>query len=124
MSDILSATLEFIKILLGEAPADSAIPYFAPFYNLLVVLWMAAISAIFVAVFWKRFRGFAAFLVWLTIFLTLIHKGSSSQRIEIDAFSAIFNVTFSTVVLIIFIILTLLIFGGLLGRRRGVPIPR
>jgi hypothetical protein len=123
MSDILSATLEFIKILLGEPPTDSAIPYFAPFYNLLIILWMAALSAIFVAVFWKRFRGFAAFLIWMAIFLTLIHKGSSSLNVQIDAFSAVFNMSFSIVLLIIFIILTLLIFGGLLGRRRGVPIP-
>jgi len=123
MSDPLSATLEFIKSLLGEAPSNQAIPYFAPFYNLLVVLWMAALSAIFVAVFWKRFRGFAAFLIWMAIFLTLIHKGSSSLDVQIDAFSAVFNMSFSIILLIVFIILTLLIFGGLLGRRRGVPMP-
>ena len=124
MSDALSIVFDFIRGLLGEVPSGQAIPYFAPFYNLLIILWMAALSAIFVAVFWKRFRGFAAFLIWLAIFLTLIHKGSSSLNVQIDAFSAVFNMSFSIILLIIFIILTLLIFGGLLGRRRGVPIPR
>jgi hypothetical protein len=58
--------------------------------------------------------------VWLAIFLTLIHKGSTDQQIQIDALSAAFNVSFSVVVLITFIMLTLLIFGGLLGKRKVV----
>ncbi len=124
MSDLLSLPLEFIKGILGEIPSDQAIPYFAPFYNLTVILWMAAISAILVAPFWKRFRGFAVLLTWLAIFFTLVQRGSSSQRGEIDALSAVFNISFSTAILIIFVILTLWIFSRLMGGRKIVPATR
>jgi hypothetical protein len=80
MPDALTILLEFIRNILGEIPSGQAIPYFAPFYNLTVLVWMAAIPAILVAPFWKRFRGFAVFLVWLAIFLTLAQRGSSSTR--------------------------------------------
>jgi len=108
---------------LGEVPSGQAIPYFAPFYNLLVIIWMAAIAALFVALFWKRFRSFAAFLVWVAVFLTLIHRGSTTQQVQIDQISAVLNISFSTIVLIIFVILTLVIFGKLLGGRKSVPTP-
>jgi hypothetical protein len=49
MSDLLSFLLDFIRNILGEIPSDQAIPFFAPFYNLTVILWMAAIAAILVA---------------------------------------------------------------------------
>jgi hypothetical protein len=123
MSDVLTIIFDFIRGLVGEAPSGQAIPYFAPFYNLLIVLWMAAISALFVALFWKRFRSFAAFLVWVAVFLTLISRGSSSQQVQIDQISSALNVSFSTIILIVFVILTLLVFGKMLGGRRSVPKP-
>jgi hypothetical protein len=123
VSDALSVIFDFIRGLLGEVPSGQAIPYFAPFYNLLVIIWMAAIAALFVALFWKRFRSFAAFLVWAAVFLTLIHRGSTTQNVQIDQISALFDISFSTIVLIIFVILTLLIFGKLLGGKKSVPTP-
>jgi len=124
MFDLFSLVLDFIKNILGVPPSGQAIPQFAPFYNLVIVLWMAAIAAIFVAPFWKRFRGFAALLTWFAIFTTLIMKGSSSQLGETDVLSALFNISFSTVILIIFVILTLLIFSKLMGREKVMPISR
>ena len=123
MSDTLSIVFDFIRGLLGEVPSGQAIPYFAPFYNLLVIVWMAAISALFVALFWKKFRSFAAFMVWTAIFLTLIHRGSTTQNVQIDQISAALDISFSTIVLIIFVILTLVIFGKLFGGRKSVPTP-
>ena len=123
MSDTLSIVFDFIRGLLGEVPSGQAIPYFAPFYNLLIIIWMAAIAALFVALFWKRFRSFAAFLVWVAVFLTLIHRGSTTQQVQIDQISAALNISFSTFVLIIFVILTLVIFGKLFGGRKSVPTP-
>ena len=123
MSDALSVIFDFIRGLLGEVPSGQAIPYFAPFYNLLVIIWMAAIAALFVALFWKKFRSFAAFLVWVAVFLTLIHRGSTTQNVQIDQISALFDVSFSTIVLIIFVILTLVIFGKLMGGKKVVPTP-
>jgi hypothetical protein len=123
MSDAVSVIFDFIRGLLGEVPSGQAIPYFAPFYNLLVIIWMAAIAALFVALFWKRFRSFAAFLVWVAVFLTLIHRGSTTQQVQIDQISAALNISFSTIVLIIFVILTLVIFGKLFGGRKSVPTP-
>ncbi len=117
MSDLLTLPLELIKNILGETPSGQVVPYFAPFYNLTVLLWMAAIAAILVAPFWKRFRGFAVFLTWLAIFATLVQRGASTQRGEIDALSALFNISFSTAILIIFVILTFWIFGRLLGKK-------
>ena len=124
MSDLLSLPFELIKSLLGGVSSDQAIPYFAPLYNLTVMLWMAAISAIFVAVFWKRFRGFAAFLTWAAIFLTLIHRGASPQSGDTNALSAALNISSSTLILIAFVILTLWIFSRLLRRKKVVYIPR
>jgi len=123
VSDALSVIFDFIRGLLGEVPSGQAIPYFAPFYNLLVIIWMAAIAALFVALFWKKFRSFAAFLVWVAVFLTLIHRGSTTQNIQIDQISTLFDVSFSTIVLIIFVILTLVIFGKLMGGKKAVPTP-
>jgi hypothetical protein len=123
VSDALSVIFDFIRGLLGEVPSGQAIPYFAPFYNLLVIIWMAAIAALFVALFWKKFRSFAAFLVWVAVFLTLIHRGSTTQNIQIDQISTLFDVSFSTIVLIIFVILTLVIFGKLIGGKKAVPTP-
>ena len=124
MFDLFSLVLDFIKSILGVAPSGQAIPQFAPFYNLVIVLWMAAIAAIFIAPFWKKFRGFAALLTWFAIFTTLVMKGSSSQLGETDVLSALFNISFSTVILIVFVALTLLIFSKLMGREKVMPISR
>ena len=123
MSDLLSLPLELIRGILGEISSGQAIPYFAPFYNFTVLVWMGAIAAILVAPFWKKFRGFAVFLTWMAIFLTLVQRGSSTQRGEIDALSALFNITFSTAILIIFVILTFWIFSRLL-RKKVIPTPK
>lgn len=123
MSDVLSVLLEFIRSILGEMPSGQAIPYFAPFYNLTVLVWMAAIPAILVAPFWKKFRGFAVFLVWLAIFLTLAQRGSSSTRAEIDALSALFSISISTAILLVFVVLTLWLFSRLLGKK-AIPTPK
>jgi hypothetical protein len=117
MSDLLTLPLEFINSVLGGIPSGQAVPYFAPFYNLTVLLWMAAIAAILVAPFWKKFRGFAVFLTWMAIFATLVQRGSSTQQGEINALSALFNISFSTAILIIFVVLTLWIFSRLLGKK-------
>jgi len=71
MSGMLAWPLDVIRSLVGEISTGGAIPFFDPFYNLVVILWMAAIAAILVAPFWKRFRSFAVFLTWLAIFTTL-----------------------------------------------------
>jgi hypothetical protein len=123
VSDVLSVLLEFIRSILGEMPSGQAIPYFAPFYNLTVLVWMAAIPAILVAPFWKKFRGFAVFLVWLAIFLTLAQRGSSSTRAEIDALSALFSISISTAILLVFVVLTLWLFSRLLGKK-AIPTPK
>jgi Na+/phosphate symporter len=117
MSDLLTLPLQFINSVLGGIPSGQAVPYFAPFYNLTVLLWMAAIAAILVAPFWKKFRGFAVFLTWMAIFATLVQRGSSTQQGEINALSALFNISFSTAILIIFVVLTLWIFSRLLGKK-------
>ena len=121
MSDVLTILLDFISNILGEIPSGQAIPYFAPFYNLTVLVWMAAIPAILVAPFWKRFRGFAVFLVWLAIFLTLAQRGSSST--EIDALSALFSISISTAILLVFVVFTLWVFSRLLGKK-VIPTPK
>jgi hypothetical protein len=125
MSDLLTFLLSLINSALGQIPSgNEAIPYFAPFYNFTVLLWMAAIAAILVAPFWKRFRGFAVFLTWMAIFLTLVQRGSSGQGGEIDALSALFNISFSTAILIIFVVLTIWVFGKLLGKKKMIPTPK
>jgi hypothetical protein len=123
VSDLLTIALQFINSLLGGIPSGQAVPYFAPFYNLTVLLWMAAIAAILVAPFWKKFRGFAVFLTWLAIFATLVQRGSSTQQGEINALSAVFNISFSTAILIIFVVLTLWVFGKILGKK-VIPTPK
>ncbi len=59
----------------------------------------------------------------MAVFLTLIHRGSVSQDIDIDASSQIFNISFSTIVLIVFAVLTLVIFGGFLRGKKVVQTP-
>jgi len=115
--------LDFIKTILGQIPSDQAIPYFAPFYNFTVLVWMAAIAAILVAPFWKRFRGFAVFLTWMAIFVTLVQRGSSTQRGEIDALSALFNISLSTAILVVFVVLTVWVFAKLAGGK-AIPKPK
>jgi len=46
MPDLLTAPLELIRNIVGEISTGGAIPFFDPFYNLVVILWMAAIAAI------------------------------------------------------------------------------
>jgi hypothetical protein len=123
MSDLLTLPLEFINRILGQIPSGQAIPYFAPFYNLTVLVWMAAIAAILVAPFWKKFRGFAVFLTWMAIFLTLVQRGSLTQGGEIDALSALFNISLSTAILVVFIVLTVWVFVKLAGRK-AIPKPK
>jgi hypothetical protein len=123
MSDLLTILLGFIRSVLGEIPSGQAIPYFAPLYNLTVLVWMAAIPAILVAPFWKKFRGFAVFLVWLAIFLTLAQRGSSSTGAEIGALQALFSISISTAILLVFVVLTLLVFSRLLGKK-AIPTPK
>jgi hypothetical protein len=124
VSDLLTIALQFINSVLGVIPSGQAVPYFAPFYNLTVLLWMAAIAAILVAPFWKKFRGFAVFLTWMAIFATLVQRGSSTQQGEISALSALFNISFSTAILIIFVVLTVWIFSRLLGGKKIVSAPK
>jgi hypothetical protein len=124
MSDLLTIALQFINSVLGGIPSGQAVPYFAPFYNLTVLLWMAAIAAIVVAPFWKKFRGFAVFLTWMATFATLVQRGLSTQQGEINALSALFNISFSTAILIIFVVLTVWIFSRLLGGKKIVSTPR
>jgi hypothetical protein len=124
MSDLLTIALQFINSVLGGIPSGQAVPYFAPFYNLTVLLWMAAIAAILVAPFWKKFRGFAVFLTWMAIFATLVQRGSSTQQGEINALSALFSISFSTAILIIFVVLTVWIFSRLLGGKKIVSAPK
>jgi hypothetical protein len=46
VSDLLTAPLELIRNFVGEISSDGAIPFFDPFYNLVVILWMAAARAL------------------------------------------------------------------------------
>jgi hypothetical protein len=123
MSDLLTFPLDLINRILGEIPSGQALPYFAPFYNLTVLLWMAAIAAIIVAPFWKKFKGFAVILTWLAIFSTLVQRGSSTQGGEIDALSALFNISLSTAILVVFVVLTVWVFTKLAGRK-AIPRPK
>lgn len=124
MSDLLTAPLELIRNLVGEISSGGAIPFFDPFYNLVVILWMAAIAAILVAPFWKKFRGFAALLTWAAIFGTFVMRGSSSSGGEISVLSSLFNVSFSLVLLIVFVFLTIWIFSRLVSRKKLVTAPK
>jgi hypothetical protein len=124
MSDILSWPLDFIRSLVGEVSTGGAIPFFDPFYNLVVILWMAAIAAILVAPFWKKFRAFAVFLTWLAIFTTFVMRGSSPEGLKLDALSAFFNMSLSVVLLILFVILTIWLFRRLVHGKKIVPTPK
>jgi hypothetical protein len=124
MSDLFSSILGFIQAIAGSIGTGGEIPFFDPFYNLVVILWMAAIAAILVAPFWKRFRAFAVFLTWLAIFATFVMRGSSPNGLELSTLSALFNMSLSVVLLILFIILTIWIFGRLVGGKKLVPTPK
>jgi len=60
----------------------------------------------------------------VAIFATLVQRGSASQRREIDALSALFNISFSTAILIIFVILAIWVFSRIIGRKRVIPTPK
>jgi hypothetical protein len=124
VSDLLTAPLEFIRRLVGEASSGGAIPFFDPFYNIVVILWMAAIAAILVCPFWKKFRAFAVFLTWMAIFTTFVMRGSSPEDLKLDVLSAYLNMSLSVVLLILFVILTIWLFGRLLGSKKLVPTPK
>lgn len=49
MSDLLTTPLNLIRTIVGEISSGGAIPFFDPFYNMAVLLCMAAIAAILVA---------------------------------------------------------------------------
>ena len=121
MTDLSSTITHFIQEVVGTISSGAEIPFFDPFYNLVVILWMAAIAAILVAPFWRKFRGFAALLTWAAIFTTLIMRGSSSHRGEISALTSLFNIFFSLVMLIVFVFLTIWIFGRLISKKKVVP---
>jgi Na+/phosphate symporter len=123
VSDPLTSIFELIRSLVGQPSTSAAIPFFDPLYNLTVLVWMGAIAAIIVSPFSKRFRGFAAFLTWIALFLTFIGRGSSSQGEQLSALSTLFNISSSVVFLIVFVILSVWIFGRLLGRKKIVPTP-
>jgi hypothetical protein len=121
MSDLLSTPLNLIRDFVGEVSIGGEIPFFDPFYNLVVILWMAAIAAIIVAPFWKKFRGFAALLTWAAIFTTLVMRGSSSKSGEISALISLFNISFSLVMLVVFVFLTVWIFSRLVSKKKVMP---
>jgi hypothetical protein len=60
----------------------------------------------------------------MAIFATLVQRGSTSQRGEIDALSALFNISFSTAILIIFVVLTVWVFSRIVGRKKVIPTPK
>jgi len=122
VSDLLTAPLEFIRRLVGEASSGGAIPFFDPFYDIVVILWMATIAAILVCPFWKKFRAFAVFLTWLAIFTTFVMKGSSPNDAGLSVLNAFFNMSLSLVLLVLFVILTLWIFGRVVKGK--VPAPK
>ena len=121
MTNLFSTILDFIHGVVGEIGGSGEIPFFDPFYNLVVILWMAAIAALIVAPFWKKFRGFAALLTWGAIFTTLIMRGSSTKSGEIYALKSLYNISFQIALLIVFIFLTIWIFSRLINRRKVVP---
>jgi hypothetical protein len=67
---------------------------------------MGAIAAIIVSAFSKKFRGFAAFLTWVALFLTFVGRGSSSEGQEISSLVTLFDISSSVVFLIVFVILS------------------
>ena len=123
MSDPLTSIFQLIITLVGPASAGGAIPFFDPLYNLNVLVWMGAIAAIIVSPFSKRFRGFAALLTWIALFLTFVGRGSSSQGEQISVLSTLFDISSSVVFLILFVILSVWIFGRLFGRKKILSTP-
>ena len=123
MSDPLTSIFQLITALVGPASTGGSIPFFDPLYNLNVLVWMGAIAAIIVSPFSKRFRGFAALLTWIALFLTFVERGSSSQEGEISTLSTLFNISSSVVFLIMFVVLSVWLFGRLLGKKKIVPAP-
>jgi hypothetical protein len=84
---------------------------------------MAAIAAIIVAPFSKRLRGFAAFLTWVALFLTFVGRGSSSSGEDISQLTTYLNLSATLVFLIIFVVLSVWIFGRLLFGKKIIPTP-
>jgi CDP-diglyceride synthetase len=123
VSDPLTSIFNLITSLVGQPSTGTAIPFFDPLYNLTVVVWMGAIAAIIVSPFSKRFRGFAAFLTWIALFLTFVGRGSSSQGEEISTLTSLFNISSSIAFLLVFVFLSVWLFGRLLGRKKIVPTP-
>jgi Na+/phosphate symporter len=123
VSDPLTSIFNLIVGLVGQPSTGTAIPFFDPLYNLTVLVWMGAIAAIIVSPFSKRFRGFAAFLTWIALFLTFVGRGSSSQGEEISTLTALFNISSSIVFLLVFVFLSVWLFSRLLGRKKIVPTP-
>ena len=124
MSDLLTAPLELIRSIVGEISSSGPIPFFDPFYNIVVILWMAAIAGILVCPFWKKFRAFAVFLTWLAVFATFVMRGSSPEGLKLDVLSAYLNMSLSVVLLVLFVILTLWLFGRLVRGKKLVPAPK
>jgi len=124
MSDLLTAPLELIRSIVGEISSGGPIPFFDPFYNIVVILWMAAIAAILVCPFWKKFRAFAVFLTWLAVFATFMMRGSSPGGLKLDVLSAYLNMSLSVVLLVLFVILTVWLFGRLVRGKKLVPTPK
>jgi hypothetical protein len=123
VSDPLTLILNLIQGIVGSAPASGAIPFFDPLYNFTVLVWMGAIAAIVVSPFSKRFRGFAAFLTWIALFLTFVARGTSSQGEQISILSTLFSISSSLVFLVVFVILSVWLFGRLLGRKKIISTP-
>jgi hypothetical protein len=124
VSDPLTSILNLITSIVGQASIGGVVPFFDPLYNLTVIVWMAAISAIIVSPFSKRLRGFAAFLTWLALFLTFVGRGSSSQNNDITQLTTYLNLSATLVFLIVFVILTVWIFGRLLfGSKKVIQTP-
>jgi hypothetical protein len=123
VSDPLTSIFNLIVGLVGQPTTGTAIPFFDPLYNLTVLVWMAAIAAIIVSPFSKRLRGFAAFLTWFALFLTFVGRGSSPQENGFSQLTTYVNLSATLVFLIVFVILSVWIFGRLLGRKKIIPTP-
>ena len=59
------------------------------------------------------------FVLYQALIVALVQRGSSSQGGKIDAMSALFNISFSTAILIIFVILTFSVFSRLAPLEEG-----
>jgi hypothetical protein len=123
VSDPLTSILSLITSIVGQASIGGAVPFFDPLYNLTVLVWMAAIAAIIVAPFSKRLRGFAAFLTWIALFLTFVGRGSSSSGADISQLTTYLNLSATLFFLIIFVVLSVWIFGRLLFGKKIIPTP-